>query len=132
MSTWKESKFYSIVNLKCPRCHEGDMFPPGTTWSPTKFSEMYNSCPCCGQTYEPEPGFFYGAMYVSFGISVAIFLGVLLVLNLLVEEITFPMVITAVLIITIGLLPFNFRISRSLWINIFVSYEGPCSQIPKK
>jgi len=132
MSSWKESKFYSILNFKCPRCHDGDMFPPGTLYSPSKFSEMNKSCPCCGQDFEQEPGFYYGAMYVSFGISTGIFLAVVLGLSLLVDEITFPMVLTAVLVITIGLLPITFRISRAIWINIFIHYEGPCSQIRKK
>lgn len=126
------SKLYSILAMKCPRCNEGDLFPPGTFYSPTRFSEMYPKCPCCGQTYEPEPGFYYGAMYVSFGISTAMFLGVFLLLNMLVEEITFMMMLTAILVIVIGFLPVTYRISRSIWLNIFVHYEGPCSQIPKK
>ncbi|WP_225307093.1 DUF983 domain-containing protein [Adhaeribacter soli] len=118
--------------MKCPRCNEGDLFPPGTFYSPSRFSEMYSACPCCGQTYEPEPGFYYGAMYVSFAISTAIFLGVLFVLYFLVDEITFTMVLTSILVIVIGLLPVTFRLSRSMWLNIFVHYEGPCNQIRKK
>jgi len=127
-----QSKLKSIFTFKCPRCHEGNMFPAGTFYSPTKFSNMNKYCSCCGQDFEPEPGYYYGAMYVSFAISTAIFLGVLFVLYFLVEEITFMMVLTAVLVITIGLLPLTFRLSRALWINIFVHYEGPCSQISKK
>ena len=128
----KGSKLYSIFALKCPRCNEGDLFPPGTFYSPARFTDMYKSCPCCGQTYEPEPGFYYGAMYVSFAISTAIFLGVLFVLYFLVDEITFTMVLISILLIVIGLLPVTFRLSRSMWLNIFVHYEGPCSQIRKK
>jgi uncharacterized protein (DUF983 family) len=126
------SKLYSILAMKCPRCNEGDQFPPGTFFSPKRFSEMYPKCPCCGQTYEPEPGFYYGAMYVSFGISTAIFLGVFLILNMLVEEVTFNMVLISILVIVIGMLPFTYRISRSIWLNIFVHYEAPCNQISKK
>lgn len=132
MSSWKESKFYSILNAKCPRCHEGEMFPPGTLYSPSKFSEMNKFCTCCGQDFEQEPGYYYGAMYVSFGMSTGIFLAVLLVLSFLVEEITFPMVIISVLAVSIGLMPIMFRLSRAIWINIFIHYEGPCSQIPRK
>jgi ribosomal protein S27AE len=132
MSGFKESKLYSILNYKCPRCHEGEMFPPGTLYSPRKFSEMNKFCTCCGQDFVQEPGYYYGAMYVSFGMSTGIFFGVLLVLSFLVEEITFPMVITAVLVISIGLMPVMFRLSRAIWINIFIHYEGPCSQIPRK
>ena len=82
--------------------------------------------------YEKEPGFYYGAMYVSFGISTALFLAVLFTLNYLVEEITFTMVMATIVAIVIGLLPITFRVSRAIWINIFEHYEGPCNQIRKK
>jgi accessory gene regulator protein AgrB len=71
-------------------------------------------------------------MYVSFGFSTAIFLIVLFILSLFVKEITTLMVGVAVLVVVVGLLPIMFRLSRVLWINIFVRYEGPCSLIPKK
>lgn len=93
---------------------------------------MHPGCPCCGQLYEPEPGFYYGAMYVSFAINVAIFLVSLFILYQFVEEITMAMMIGVVAVVVIGLLPVIFRLSRVLWIYMFVSYEGPCSDIPKK
>jgi hypothetical protein len=106
------------------------MFPSGTLYS-SRFAQMHPSCPCCGQVFEPEPGYYYGAMYVSFGFSTAVFLLVLFVLNLLVAEITMAMVLTSVLVIVVGFLPITFRLSRVLWINIFVRYAGPCRQTPK-
>lgn len=127
----KNSLLYSIATAKCPRCREGDMFPKGTLYS-TKFADMHDSCPCCGQPFEPEPGFYYGAMYVSFAFNVGIFLIALFILHQFVEEITMAMMIGVVVVVVVGLLPVIFRLSRVLWINIFVRYEGPCSQIAKK
>ena len=127
----KGSKLYSILYQKCPRCHEGDMFPKGTLYSPTKFSEMYPNCACCGQTFEPEPGYYFGAMYVSFAFNVAIFLVSLFLLSQLVEEITMTMMMGVMIGVVVGFLPIIFRWSRALWINIFIHYEGPCDQIPK-
>ncbi|MBD1397697.1 DUF983 domain-containing protein [Pontibacter sp. JH31] len=127
----KNSLFYSILTARCPRCREGDMFPKNT-WYTTRFAEMHKSCPCCGQPYEPEPGFYYGAMYVSFGFNVAIFLTALFILYQFVEELTMAMMIGVVAAVVIFLLPFIFRYSRVIWINFFVRYEGPCSDIPKK
>ena len=92
---------------------------------------MYANCPCCGLPYEKEPGFYYGAMYVSYGISTTLFLAVLFTLNSLVEEITMTMVMTTIIAIVVGLLPITFRVSRAIWINIFESYEGPCNEIKK-
>jgi len=132
MKPWKETKLYSVVNIKCPRCHEGDMFPPHTLYKLSKFDKMYSACPCCGQTYEPEPGYYYGAMFVSFSISTGIFLAVLFGLSFFVEEITLAMLVGTILIIVVALLPVNFRLARAIWINIFMRYEGPCQQLQKK
>lgn len=107
------------------------MFPEGTLYS-TRFADMHQTCPCCGQTFEPEPGYYYGAMYVSFGFNVGIFLVVLFILYQFVEEVTMAMMMGVIAVVVIGLLPIIFRLSRVIWINIFIRYEGPCSQIPKK
>ncbi len=131
MESRENSLFNTLIKAKCPRCREGNMFPPGTLYT-RRFADMYPNCACCGQTFEPEPGYYYGAMYVSFGLSTAIFLMVLFFLYFLVEEITTLMVAVAVLVVTVGLLPVLFRLSRALWINIFIRYEGPCNVIPKK
>lgn len=131
MTTRKPSLLTAIFTGKCPRCREGNMFTTSNLYS-RKFADMYPSCPCCGQTYEPEPGFYYGAMYVSFGFSTLIFLAVMLALNSLVAEITMAMVLISVLLVVVGLLPVTYRLSRVIWINIFIHYEGPCSAIPKR
>lgn len=98
----------------------------------TKFADMHQSCPCCGQSFEPEPGYYYGAMYVSFAFNVAIFLVSLFILYQFVEEVTMAMMMGIVVVVVVGFLPVIFRLSRSLWINIFIRYEGPCGEIPKK
>lgn len=107
------------------------MFPEGTLYT-TKFADMQPYCPCCGQSFEPEPGYYYGAMYVSFAINVLIFFVSLIILYQFVEEVTITMMIGVVAVVVIGFLPIIFRLSRVLWISIFIRYEGPCSEIPKK
>ncbi|WP_114782582.1 DUF983 domain-containing protein [Botryobacter ruber] len=124
--SWKETKLYSILNFKCPRCHEGDMFEKGTLFNYRRFSRMNDKCSCCGQTFEPEPGFYYGAMFISYGFSTALFVLVWIMLSFLVEEVTLTMMVLTLIIIVVGLLPLTFRLSRSIWLNIFVKYQGPC------
>ncbi|MEJ8756712.1 DUF983 domain-containing protein [Pontibacter sp. H259] len=124
---WKDAALYSILNTKCPRCHEGDMFPKGTFYNFRKFSEMNEKCSCCGQHFEPEPGFYYGAMFVSYAFSTAIFIGVWIALSFMVKEVTLTMMIIALIISVVVLLPINFRLSRSIWIHIFIRYKGPCN-----
>lgn len=126
----RHSLIYSIFTTKCPRCREGNMFPKGTLYS-TAFARMHPNCPCCGQSFEPEPGYYFGAMFISYGITTAIFLVALFVLNLMLEEITMLVVFATVVGVVIGFLPIIFRLSRAMWINIFVRYEGPCKDIRK-
>lgn len=107
------------------------MFPSGTLYT-TKFADMHKNCPKCGQTYEPEPGFYYGAMYVSFAFNVGIFLVLLFLLHHFVGEVTMGMMIGVIVVLMVGLLTIIFRLSRVIWINFFIRYEGPASRIPRK
>lgn len=126
------STLYSIINAKCPRCHEGDMFPTSILAKPTKFSRMNKECACCGQNFEPEPGYYWGAMYVSYMLNTALFVAVWVALGFMVEQVTVTMIVASLVFITIFFLPYIFRLSRAAWIAIFISYEGPSSQIERK
>ncbi|WP_242916963.1 DUF983 domain-containing protein [Pontibacter liquoris] len=122
--SWKETKLYSIVNMKCPRCHEGDLFPKGTLFKVQKFADMYETCPCCGLHYEPEPGYYYGAMFVSYGLTTAVVIGLWLLLDMLMDEVTMTAFIISLIVVLLLLTPLLFRLSRAIWINFFVSYKG--------
>ncbi|WP_347160227.1 DUF983 domain-containing protein [Pontibacter chitinilyticus] len=69
----------AILACKCPRCRQGEVFTHSAL-NLRKFDSMYTECPVCGLHYEVELGFFWGAMYISYGFSVSIILmaGVLL------------------------------------------------------
>jgi len=54
----------SMWQYKCPRCRQGDIFI-----KPMKLSDPLNmplQCSHCGQKTSPEPGFYYGAMFLSY------------------------------------------------------------------
>ena len=59
---------------KCPRCQEGDLFIKPFEF--TKPLNMPERCPVCHQKFEPEPGFYYGAMFLSYIFSAFFFLGI--------------------------------------------------------
>ncbi len=126
------SGLYSILTVRCPRCHEGKMFPAGTLYSPTKFMKMNKTCSSSGQSFEPEPGYYFGAMFVSYAINTAFFIAVWIALKVLVSEITTTMMVASLLIVVPGLLPITFRWARILWISIFVRYQGEAKSIPFK
>jgi hypothetical protein len=108
------------------------MFPAGTLYHPKKFMAMNKNCECCGQSFEPEPGYYFGAMFISYAFNTAFFIGVWWALLIVVDEISMPMMLGVLLFVVIGLLPLNFRWSRVLWINIFVRYQGTCKNTTEK
>ncbi|MDD7915014.1 DUF983 domain-containing protein [Polaribacter ponticola] len=118
----KGTKLYSITKGKCPKCHEGDFFRFGFTFNPSKVTKIHDNCSNCNLKYMLEPSFFYGAMYINYGITVAIS-----VIAFLIAKIGFQLNLfqsfISVFTVLILLAPLNLRLARILWINMFVSFE---------
>ena len=118
----KGTKLYSILFNKCPRCQEGDFFELNHVFSWKKFDKMHTSCPVCGERYTPEPGFYVGAMYISYALYVAFivtnFVGFVLLLG--VDPIRLLYFLVPALV---ALMPSLFRLARRIRINIFIKYE---------
>ncbi|MDO9274421.1 MAG: DUF983 domain-containing protein [Lutibacter sp.] len=118
----KGTKLYSILFNKCPRCHEGDFMKEKNMFKLPKALQMHEHCSNCGLKYMMEPSFFYGAMYVNYaltvGISIATFLIAVLFFNLSLVESFMPIVVA--LIISA---PVSVRLSRIIWINLFIKYD---------
>lgn len=126
----KGNKLYSIFFNKCPRCHEGDFMKEKNIFKLHKAFNMHESCSECGLKYMMEPSFFYGAMYVNYGLTVGIgivtFTIATLFFNLSLLESFLPIV--AMLILTA---PITIRLSRIIWINIFVKYDPTSKKVIK-
>lgn len=60
-------KVKAIFGLRCPRCEKGLMFKQGL-FNFSKFLEMPERCEHCGLHFTPEPGFYMGSMFVSYGL----------------------------------------------------------------
>lgn len=118
----KGSKLYSIITGCCPRCHEESMYLDKNPYNLGNIYKMHDKCSHCGQLYKIEPSFFYGAMYVSYGVGVAIGVAAFIIsyvfLGLGLKESFFAIVAALIL-----LMPVNMRISRNIWINFFISYK---------
>jgi len=119
----KGTKLYSIFGNKCPRCHEGDFFEKSTPYS-KDFDKMNHHCPSCGENFERETGFYYGAMYVSYGFTVALGVAWFLFYYVVFGFEALPFLISYSVLLII-LLPWIFRTSRLIWINFFVKYRKP-------
>jgi uncharacterized protein (DUF983 family) len=124
----KGSKVYSIINNKCPRCQEGDFFVSGKAYDLRQFSKMNEFCSKCGLSFEQEPGYYYGAMYVSYAINVAIMVSVWVAyLVFFGNSLSIWWMVLASIIIGIGMAPLTFRLARLTWINFFIKYRPQTS-----
>lgn len=99
------------------------MFPKGNLLHPMRFHQMNDRCAVCGQSFEPEPGFYFGAMFVSYGLNTALFIAVWTLLALLVEDYSLSTLLILLGLTVVVFLPITFRLSRSIWIAIFVRFQ---------
>lgn len=119
----KPSLLYSIFKQKCPRCRQGDLFVSHAYDLP-RFTKMHEKCPNCGLRYELEPSFFYGAMYVSYAFQIAVFVAVFVAIQVLYPEADTWVYILGVVGSILLLFPLIIRLSRTIWIHIFVKYRA--------
>lgn len=118
----KGSKLNSIVKGNCPRCQEESMYESKNAFNIITATKMKESCSNCGLRYMIEPAFFYGAMYVSYGVGISFGIAAFIISKVLLGSslITAFIAIVATLVVFYGII---MRISRNIWINIFVSYN---------
>lgn len=118
----------SIITGKCPRCTKSDIFCSSNPYNFKKLFLIREHCDSCGLKFNREPGFFYGAMYVGYGLSVAYLTTFYVAMMVLLGDFE----ITTYFIFGIGslllLTPVIFRISRSVWLSFFVKFDKGAEQ----
>ena len=62
----------SIIKCKCPKCREGDLFINKRAYQYQNFLNVHDNCPKCNQDFQIEAGFYLGAMFVSYGLTIAL------------------------------------------------------------
>ncbi|AYA38996.1 DUF983 domain-containing protein [Hymenobacter oligotrophus] len=85
---------------------------------------MPEACPVCKQAYEPEPGFYWGAMYFSYGFTVAIFVISGVLLYYLANDPPLWVYISVVGGVALLSTPVVFRYSRALMLYLFGGVES--------
>jgi uncharacterized protein (DUF983 family) len=97
------------VRLRCPRCGRDRLY--------ARWFTMHERCGACGLRYEREQGYFVGAIYVNYALTVALGLGGVLLLDRLVGLSLRTQLAVAVPVMLLAPLVF-FRHARSLWLAI--------------
>ena len=121
------NKLNSILKNKCPKCGNGDFFINGNPYLNILFhnGNCHKNCSSCDLKYELEPGFFYGAMYVSYALAIGLgcFLLIIFISILGKEDVLILIAIIGFSILIFS--PINYYLSRLLWINIFIDKKHP-------
>ena len=91
---------------------------PFSAYNLLRFFKMNEDCPVCGLHFEREPGFFFGAMYISYAFSVAIFTTGGVALTVL-GDFSLSTYFIGIGGSVLVLLPLSFRYSRVLFLHFF-------------
>ena len=113
---------FSVFRNKCPKCHQGDFFEYKQPFR-KDFDKIHTHCSNCHLKYEKEPGFFFGAMYVSYALMVAVFV-TLWVLNSWFFHLDSTGFIILVISGILGMATIVYRSARLIWLNFFIRYNS--------
>ena len=118
----KGTKLYSIFTGSCPKCHSESMYKRTNPYNVTAVYDMHERCLVCHTKYKIEPSFFYGAMYVSYGLGVAIAVAAFIISFVFLGSSMATAFFSSMGALVL-LMPLNMRLARNIWINFFITYD---------
>lgn len=125
------SEFKAALQCKCPKCRKGDMFKNGTY--SLSGQKSYSNCPYCNFQFEIEPGYFYVAMFVSYGLNVAQMITFAVGTYMLTGSESPWLYVGILLGVAFLLSPFNYRYSRVIllyWLTPNLNYDPERARKP--
>lgn len=122
-------KLVHILTFRCPRCGAAPLYKVSNPYKLRTLGDMHSNCQHCGQPFSLEPGFYFGATYVSYALTV-VFLATGLLTNWLLIKQPFELVLPVLLTLFVLISPFIFRLSRAIWLGFFVKYDPKRAQEP--
>lgn len=106
-----------IIAKCCPRCRVGRVFR--STWV------MNDDCPTCGLDFDRgEPGYFTGAMYVSYAMVIPVIALLTLIEHLILPDWSLFQLVVLATLICLPSTPLIWQYSRVIWIY-FDRYFDP-------
>lgn len=107
----------AVWHGKCPRCKKGDIFHYPLIHI-SKFSEMNSHCPQCNVSFTPEPGFYFGALFVSYAFNVGLMVAISVLLYFFINPADWVYGVSLV-VASVIFIPVSFRYSRILFLYWF-------------
>lgn len=110
------TQLVAIVRQRCPRCHQGPAF--------RTLLAMHEACLVCAYRWAREPGYFVGAMYVSYTLAVLAYLAAAGTVRLACPGWSDEAVLAAAVPLFLPLVPVLFRYSRVIWLHLGFAVDG--------
>ena len=116
-----------MLRNRCPQCGQTHLFVEPNAYKLRSTAHMHKECAACGEDFEREPGFYFGAAYVSYALTVALWVAVLVAMMAFdawgwmeFGMFTHPgTYLTTGCTLLLVLMPLIYRLSRSIWISMF-------------
>jgi uncharacterized protein (DUF983 family) len=106
----------TILKRRCPRCGQGAIFRSLMT--------MNETCPVCGLDFSRgDPGYFTGAMYVSYALAIPLIALGTLIAYLIVSRWSLFRLVMAATLACVPLIPWIWQYSRVIWIHFDQSID---------
>lgn len=109
------------LKLRCPACGQGRLFR-------TRFS-MFDSCTACGYSFQREPGFYLGSIYVNYGLTAVMVTGsyIYMLANSIGEDWQRMVVLVPFsLVFPIWFFPY----ARAVWLGFDYRWDPPQPDLP--
>jgi uncharacterized protein (DUF983 family) len=107
-----------LLKDECPICHKGKVFQNSNLFS-LHIGKMNRECSVCHTSFTKEPGFYYGAMFVSYMLTTAEVFAAYIICRFMGAG-QFDLInLWVALAIILLLFPFNFKMSRLIWLYLF-------------
>jgi uncharacterized protein (DUF983 family) len=97
---------FAFLLLRCPNCRRGRLFD---SWF-----RMKERCACCGLSFYRESGYYVGAIYINYGVTVVVVAVSVFLFQAVPERFELAFFLLLAVISSLALFPH----SRSLWIAI--------------
>lgn len=104
------STFWSILHLRCPRCHHGRVFKG--------LFAMNERCGVCALKFEREPGYFVGAMYISYALASIVVGTAFMGSYLIAPDLSDLWRYIASCVVLLPFVPLIFKYSRVMWMTL--------------
>jgi uncharacterized protein (DUF983 family) len=109
------SRWRAILGQRCPSCLEGRVY--------AGVLRMHENCPACGHHFEREPGYFLGAMYFSYPLSLLVLGFFTALIHVLRPSWRLDVAVTVAVLPLLLCVPAIVRYSRVLWMHWDRPYE---------